>query len=163
GSLIPVAVNLQLGGGHSLEITSSTTTVPVQTTLLGAVGLSVPLPTPVVKVEPYVSPGIRYHHYANGAPNQTNFGWVIGGNVGLGRGRRPTARFGHAVPRDETLDLHAPGPPAGGATKSRGHPGRTSRHRNAHHEFAHQGAEPLERPAGDRSDAGAGGAALRHV
>src|SRR3989449_6218227 len=84
GSLIPVAVNLQLGGGHSLEITSSTTTVPVQTTLLAAVGLSVPLPTPVVRVEPYVSPGIRYHHYANGAPNQTNFGWVIGGNVGLG-------------------------------------------------------------------------------
>jgi len=38
GSLIPVAVNLQLGGGHSLEITSSTTTLPVQTTLLAAVG-----------------------------------------------------------------------------------------------------------------------------
>ncbi len=30
GSLIPVAVNLQLGGGHSLEITSSTTTLPVR-------------------------------------------------------------------------------------------------------------------------------------
>src|SRR5438067_12587076 len=84
GSLIPVALNLQLGGGHSLEITSSTTTVPVQTTLLAAVGLSVPLPTPVVRVEPFVSPGIRYHHYANAAPNQTNFGWVIGGNVGFG-------------------------------------------------------------------------------
>ncbi len=88
GSLIPVALNLQLGGGHSLEITSSTTTVPVQTTLLGAVGLSVPLPTPVVSVEPYVSPGIRYHHYASVAPgvsdHETNFGWVIGGNLGLG-------------------------------------------------------------------------------
>ena len=84
GSLIPVALNLQLGGGHSLEITSSTTTVPVQTTLLAAIGLSVPLPTPVVRVEPFVSPGIRYHHYANAAPNQTNFGWVIGGNVGFG-------------------------------------------------------------------------------
>src|SRR5205814_10646833 len=70
GSLIPVALNLQLGGGHSLEITSSTNSVPVQTMLLGAVGLSVPLPTPVVRVEPYVSPGIRYHQYANGDPNQ---------------------------------------------------------------------------------------------
>ena len=84
GSLIPVAVNLQFGGGHSLEITSSTVAAPVQTMLFSAVGLSVPLPTPVVRVEPYVSPGIRYHHYANGAPNQTNFGWVIGANLGFG-------------------------------------------------------------------------------
>ena len=84
GSLIPVAVNLQLGGGHSLEITSSTVAAPVQTMLFSAVGLSVPLPTPVVSIEPYVSPGIRYHHYANGAPNQTNFGWVIGANLGFG-------------------------------------------------------------------------------
>ena len=88
GSLIPVAVNLQLGGGHSLEITSSTTTVPVQTVVLGAVGLSFPLPTPVVRVEPYVSPGIRYHHYSNVAPgaadHEANFGWVIGSNLGFG-------------------------------------------------------------------------------
>src|SRR3989449_4980337 len=81
GSLIPVAVNLQLGGGHSLEITSSTVAAPVQTMLFSAVGLSVPLPTPVVSIEPYVSPGIRYHHYANGAPNPTDFGWAVGGNL----------------------------------------------------------------------------------
>jgi len=84
GSLIPVAVNLQLGGGHSVAISSTTVAPPVETMLLGAVGLSVPLPTPVVSIEPYVSPGIRYHHYANGAPNQTNFGWVIGANLGFG-------------------------------------------------------------------------------
>ena len=88
GSLIPVAVNLQLGGGYSMEVTSSTTTVPVQTMVLGAVGLSVPLPTPLVSVEPYVSPGVRYHHYSKVAPgasdHETNFGWVIGGNLGLG-------------------------------------------------------------------------------
>jgi len=88
GSLIPVAVNLQLGGGHSLEIQSTTTALPVQTTLLAAVGLSVPLPTPGVTVAPYVSPGIRYHHYssvaAGAADHETNFGWVIGGNLGFG-------------------------------------------------------------------------------
>src|SRR5213594_835067 len=72
GSLIPVAVNLQLGGGHSLEITSSTVAPPVQTMLLGAVGLSVPLPTPVVSIEPYISPGIRYHHYNNVAPGASD-------------------------------------------------------------------------------------------
>jgi hypothetical protein len=88
GSRIPVAVNLQLGGGHSLEITSATTTLPVQTTLLAAVGLSVRLPTPVVRVEPYVSPGIRYHHYSNvaagAADHETHFGWVVGGNLEFG-------------------------------------------------------------------------------
>jgi hypothetical protein len=88
GSLIPVAVNLQLGGGHSFEVTSSTTTIPVQTMLHAAVGLSVPLPLPIVSIEPFVSPGIRYHHYSNvaaGAPDhEVHFGWVIGGNVGVG-------------------------------------------------------------------------------
>src|SRR5207253_146245 len=39
GSLIPVAVNLQLGGGHSFEVTSSTTTLPLQTMLHGAFGI----------------------------------------------------------------------------------------------------------------------------
>jgi len=88
GSLLPVAVNLQLGAGHSMEITSTTTTVPVQTMGVAAVGVSVLLPTPVVSVEPYVSPGMRYHHYSNVAPgapdHETNFGWVIGGNLGFG-------------------------------------------------------------------------------
>src|SRR6266566_4688839 len=88
GSLIPVAVNLQLGGGHSFEITSATTTLPLQTMLHAAVGLSVPLPTPVVSIEPFVSPGIRYHHYSNVAPgapdHEVHFGWVIGGVVGVG-------------------------------------------------------------------------------
>lgn len=88
GSLIPVAVNLQLGGGHSFEVTSATTTIPVQTMLHAAVGLSVPLPTPIVSIEPFVSPGIRYHHYSSAGPgapdHEVNFGWVIGGNVGVG-------------------------------------------------------------------------------
>jgi len=88
GSLIPVAVNLQLGAGHSLDIKSTTTALPVQTMAIAAVGLSVPLPTPVVRVEPYVSPGIRYHHYSNVAPgaadHETHFGWVIGSNLGVG-------------------------------------------------------------------------------
>jgi len=56
--------------------------------LHAAVGLSVPLPTPVVSIEPFVSPGVRYHHYSNvasGAPDhEVHFGWVIGGNVGVG-------------------------------------------------------------------------------
>ena len=88
GSLVPVAVNLQVGGGHSMEITSSTSTVSLQTMFLGAVGVSVPLHTSMVSVEPYVSPGARYRRYLNVAPgapdHETNFGWVIGANLGFG-------------------------------------------------------------------------------
>ena len=88
GSLIPVSVNLQLGAAHNSAVTSGTKTQFGQTTVLGAVGLSVPLPTPGISVEPFFSPGIRYHKVSN-APtgikdHQTNFGWVIGGNFSFG-------------------------------------------------------------------------------
>ncbi len=88
GSLLPVAVNLQLGAAHSGEVTSGTQTFLAQTTVDGAVGVSVPLPTPGFTIEPYLSPGIRYHKLSNvpaGTPDhETNFGWVIGANLGFG-------------------------------------------------------------------------------
>jgi hypothetical protein len=88
GSLIPLSVSLQLGAGHNAMGTSGADTVPASTTVLGAVGVSVPLPTPGISIEPYVSPGIRYHKLSN-APtgvkdHETNFGWVIGGNFSFG-------------------------------------------------------------------------------
>ncbi len=88
GSLLPVALNLQVGAAHSGEVTSGTGTFLAQTTVDGAVGFSVPLPTPGFTIEPYISPGIRYHKLSNvpvGTPDhETNFGWVIGGNLGFG-------------------------------------------------------------------------------
>jgi hypothetical protein len=88
GSLLPVAVNLQVGAARSNAVTSGTQTLPAETTVLSAVGVSVPLPTPGFSIEPYLSPGIRYHKYSNvpsGTPDhETNFGWVIGGNLGFG-------------------------------------------------------------------------------
>ncbi|PYP43976.1 MAG: hypothetical protein DMD50_15750 [Gemmatimonadetes bacterium] len=88
GSLIPVGVNLQVGAAHSGEVTSGTQTLSAQTTVNGAVALSVPLPTPGMSIEPYFSPGIRYHKVSTvpiGTPDhETNFGWVIGGNLGFG-------------------------------------------------------------------------------
>jgi hypothetical protein len=88
GSLIPLSVNLQLGAAHNAQNTSGLDTVPASTTVLGAVGFSVPLPTPGISVEPFFSPGIRYHK-VSGAPvgvqdHQTNFGWVVGGNFSFG-------------------------------------------------------------------------------
>jgi hypothetical protein len=88
GSLIPVSVNVQAGAAHSGTVTSGTQTLSGETTVLGAVGLSVPLPTPGFTIEPYFSPGIRYHKYSTVPPgardHETNFGWVVGGNFGFG-------------------------------------------------------------------------------
>jgi hypothetical protein len=75
GSLLPVAVNMQLGG-------SGTTSTPKATELIGAVGISVPLPTPGFSIEPYFSPGIRYHN--GGGTNTTKFGYAFGANLGFG-------------------------------------------------------------------------------
>ena len=88
GSLLPVVVNLQLGGAYNNKVTSGTQTLPEATTAQGAVGLSTPLPVPMIRLEPYFSPGVRYHRYWNvpvGArKEETNFGWVVGGNAGIG-------------------------------------------------------------------------------
>ena len=58
------------------------------TTVLGTVGLSVPLPTPGISIEPFFSPGIRYHKFSDvpvgSKDHETNFGWVIGGNFSFG-------------------------------------------------------------------------------
>ncbi len=76
GSLLPVAVNMQLGG-------VGTTSTPKATALTGAVGISVPLPTPGFSIEPYFSPGVRYRN-SGGGTNTTNFGYVFGANLGFG-------------------------------------------------------------------------------
>ena len=88
GSLIPVSVNLQLGAAHNAQNTSGLDTVRASTTVLGTVGLSVPLPTPGISIEPFFSPGIRYHKFSDvpvgSKDHETNFGWVIGGNFSFG-------------------------------------------------------------------------------
>ena len=79
GSLLPVAINMQLGGAS----TSASGVSAKATTLIGAAGISVPLPTPGFSIEPYFSPGIRYHN-SGGGTNTTNFGYVFGANLGFG-------------------------------------------------------------------------------
>jgi hypothetical protein len=85
GTLIPVAVNLQAGAAYSEEVTSGAQTLPATTNVSGAVGISVSLPTPGVSVEPYISPGLRYHHPSvTSGKNETNVGFVVGGNFSFG-------------------------------------------------------------------------------
>ena len=79
GSLLPVAINVQVGAAR----TDSANATPALTSVTGAAGISVPLPTPGFSVEPYFAPGIRYRSYSN-AGNSTEFGYVIGANLGFG-------------------------------------------------------------------------------
>lgn len=88
GSLIPVALNVQAGAAGSGRITAGTATLPKSTTITGAVGLSTALPTPGFSIEPYFSPGLRYHKFfdvtAGQDRSETNFGFTIGADLGLG-------------------------------------------------------------------------------
>ena len=78
GSLLPFALNLQVGAAR----TDSANSTPAQTAVTGAAGFSVPLPTPGISIEPYFSPGIRYH--SSGGTNSTEFGYVFGANLSFG-------------------------------------------------------------------------------
>jgi len=86
GSLLPFAVNLQAGAGTSTKITSSG--YPKRTSVTGAVGMSVLLPTPGVSIEPYFSPGVRYVRLEDAitgvSASQTKFGYALGANLTFG-------------------------------------------------------------------------------
>jgi len=89
GSLTPIAVNLQVGAGTSNSVASGTGTYPQVTTIVGAVGLAVPLPTPGISIEGFFSPGIRHRELTEqGAGiadvSETKFGYTVGGNIGFG-------------------------------------------------------------------------------
>jgi opacity protein-like surface antigen len=61
GSLLPIALNLQLGAGTAGAITSGTGTVPKMTNIIAGAGLSVNVPTPGINIEPYLSISNRWH------------------------------------------------------------------------------------------------------
>lgn len=87
GSLLPVAVNLQVGAAHTDSANvSPLVSIPARTRVIGAVGFSIPLPLPYLNIEPFFSPGLRYTHFSNNTTykNQTEFGYAIGANIGLG-------------------------------------------------------------------------------
>ena len=83
GSLLPININLLVGGGRATG-----SGVPATTNIIAGGGASLTLPTPGVSLEPYVSLTERWHHIgASGVtPSSTNsgFGWTIGANLGFG-------------------------------------------------------------------------------
>jgi len=83
GSLIPVALNIQLGAGTASAVTSGTATQSKLTMLLAGAGISVNVPTPGINIEPYLSVSNRWVK-PSGLSTESNIGWVLGANVGLG-------------------------------------------------------------------------------
>ena len=84
GSLIPVALNFQLGASTTSSVdTGAVTLVPKVTTALAGAGVSVNVPTPGINIEPYLSISNRWRKPSGGS-TASNVGWVIGANVGFG-------------------------------------------------------------------------------
>src|SRR3989454_11214872 len=75
GRLLPFSVNLQVGAAR----TGSANSPPALTTVTSAAGVSVPLPTPGVSIEPYFSPGIPDH--SSGGADTTQFRYVFGAHI----------------------------------------------------------------------------------
>jgi hypothetical protein len=78
GSLLPVAINLQVGGSRT-----TATGFPDVTGIIAGGGISAAIPTPGVSVEPYLSVTNRWVNSGGGA-NDSNIGWTLGANVGMG-------------------------------------------------------------------------------
>lgn len=79
GSLLPVALNLQVGAAR---VSSSGS--PSLTNFLAGAGVSVNVPTPGINIEPYLSVSNRWHKFEGATSTESNIGWVLGANVGLG-------------------------------------------------------------------------------
>ena len=79
GSLLPVNVNLLAGGARS-----TADSVPDLTTIVAGGGVSVSLPTPGLSIEPYLSVTNRWMKFSGVSGTESNIGWTIGANLGLG-------------------------------------------------------------------------------
>ena len=80
GSLIPVAVNIQLGAARWGAANGDAAT----TRITAGGGVSVNVPTPGLSIEPYLSVTNRWYKESGISGTESNIGWVLGANVGLG-------------------------------------------------------------------------------
>ena len=80
GSLLPVAMNLQLGAAHQGAANGDS----ALTRLTFGGGLAVSFPMPGLSIEPYVSVSDRLYKYSGLSGTKSHVGWVIGANLGLG-------------------------------------------------------------------------------
>lgn len=79
GSLLPVALNLQVGGATVGEANGDSSLVR----FTAGAGAAVSVPTPGVSIEPYLSLTNRWYKYS-GLDTESNFGWTLGANANFG-------------------------------------------------------------------------------
>jgi hypothetical protein len=84
GSLIPVALNLQLGAGTFGSLTSGTTSIPKATEITAGAGVAASVPTPGVSIEPFLSVTNRWHKLSGVSGTNSHVGWTLGANLGFG-------------------------------------------------------------------------------
>lgn len=83
GALMPVNLNIIGGVAQTAAITAGTVPVSKFTTIVAGAGASVSLPVPGFSIEPYLSVTNRWNT-PEGGSSQSDIGWTIGANVGLG-------------------------------------------------------------------------------
>ncbi|MFN2572706.1 MAG: hypothetical protein ABR537_14020 [Gemmatimonadales bacterium] len=80
GSLIPVALSLQAGAAR----VSAANGDPSLTRIGLGGAVSVNVPTPGLSIEPYLAVQNRWYKFSGGTSTESNIGWTLGANVGLG-------------------------------------------------------------------------------
>jgi len=80
GSLIPVALNLQVGAAHAGAANGDSAT----TRVTAGAGIAVSVPTPGISIEPYLSITNRWYKVTGSTTTPSNVGWTIGANANFG-------------------------------------------------------------------------------
>jgi hypothetical protein len=80
GSLMPIALSLQLDGTHIGEANGDPSLTRVG---LGA-AISASVPTPGLSIEPWLAVNNRWYKFSGGSSTESNVGWTLGANIGFG-------------------------------------------------------------------------------
>lgn len=80
GSLMPFAINVQLGGARISEANL----LPAMTRATAGAGISTTLPTPGMSIEPYLSVSNRWYKASGIDDTDSNVGWTLGANLSFG-------------------------------------------------------------------------------
>ena len=80
GSLIPVALNFQVGAARAGAANGDSAT----TRLTAGGGVAVSVPTPGISIEPYLSITNRWYKASGISGTSSNLGWTIGANASFG-------------------------------------------------------------------------------
>jgi len=80
GSLIPVALNFQVGAARAGAANGDSAT----TRLTAGGGVAVSVPTPGISIEPYLSITNRWYKASGISGTTSNLGWTLGANANFG-------------------------------------------------------------------------------